>query len=117
MMTEHDKISDAELELLFEEARAEPPRMPPGLMARVLAEAEIEQPALRGSGWRDWLSILGGAPGLGGLVTASAFGLWLGMAPPDALPDVAGLFLDATGTETLEGTELWNDGGWIAEES
>ncbi|APG46252.1 hypothetical protein [Phaeobacter porticola] len=38
-------------------------------------------------GLRDLLANLGGWPALGGLVTASAVGLWIGLAPPAFLPD------------------------------
>ena len=92
-MTDDDKMTDARLDALFEEARANPPEVPEALMARVVADAAREQP--QRSDWRAWLAGLGGLPGLGGLITASCVGFWLGVAPPEGLPDLAGSFLGA----------------------
>ena len=35
--------------------------------------------------------MLGGWAGLGGLAAASAAGVWIGLAPPEFLPDPAGM--------------------------
>ena len=72
------------------DARADAPATSDALMARVLADADMMQPAPVLSGWRGWLGNLGGLPGLGGLITASCVGFWLGVAPPVGLPDLAG---------------------------
>ncbi len=114
-MTDDKMMSDDALEALFEEARANPPAVPEGLMTRVAADAEWMQP--RRSSWRDWLANLGGLPGLGGLITASCVGFWLGVAPPEGIPDLAGSVL---GAEILLEEDL-NGGtldafGWDIEE-
>lgn len=90
-----DREDDQELEALFSQTRATPPKVPDALMARVLADAMAEQPAAKGTGWRQWLAGLGGLPALGGLVTATCVGFWLGVAPPEGLPDVAGVVMGA----------------------
>ena len=97
-MTDKNQINDAELETFFEAARAAPPAVPDALMAAVLADAEAVQAAPKNSGWGAWLANLGGLPGLGGLVTATCVGFWLGVAPPEVMPDLAGFVL---GTEAV----------------
>lgn len=89
---------EAQLDALFDQARATPPEVPQALMARVLAEAQAAQPRPARQGWHAWLKALGGAPGLGGLITASCMGFWLGVAPPEALPDLAGYLLETDST-------------------
>jgi len=86
---------DDPLEMLFQQARADPPRVPEALMARVLADAQALQPdaARPVSRWRALLRAVGGGPALGGLVTASCLGFWLGVAPPAGMPDLAGQVL------------------------
>ena len=105
-----DKREDAALERLFEAARATPPEVPQGLMARILADAQNQQP-MRG-GWRAWLGAMGGMPALGGLVTATCVGVWIGVAPPEQLPDLGGLVL---GLETTSDAETYGL-GWDIEE-
>ncbi len=91
-MTDKDLENEA-LEALFQGARANPPAVPDALMARVLADAEAMQPVSAAGRWRSWLAALGGLPALGGLVTATCVGFWLGFAPPASLPDLAGEML------------------------
>lgn len=93
------QATDAALEALFETARAQPPAVPDGLMARVLSDAEMAQPAQAAAPWAAWLSALGGLPGLGGLVTATCVGFWLGVAPPALLPDMASVLLGGVEAE------------------
>lgn len=82
-----DDISDDDLEAMFQAARttaAEP--APDGLMARVVADSEAElvpQPSVhRPQAWTSFLENFGGWPGLGGLVTATLVGLWVGFVLP-----------------------------------
>ncbi len=110
-MTETDK-TDAALETLFDAARAAPPDLPDALMDRVLADAMAQHPRLRKRGWRHLLEPLGGAAGLGGLVTATCVGFWIGIAPPEALPDVGALVL---GAETSSEADTYGF-GWDIEE-
>lgn len=97
-MTDRDEI---ELEDLFAEARALRPEPPGELMARILAAAEVEAqaqaraappPAARrpGRGWLAGLAqALGGWPAIGGLAASTALGLFLGLAQPAGLSEVA----------------------------
>ena len=77
------------LEVFFQDARATPPRMPSGLMDRALADAIDAQPKPASKGWRGLWRAFGGAPALGGVVTATAVGFWLGVSAPGLLPDLA----------------------------
>lgn len=95
---DRDQKGEDRLEGLFQEARAEPPGVSDALMARVLADAEAVQPKAGLRGWRGWVAAFGGLPALGGLVTATCVGFWLGVAPPEGLPDLAAVVL---GTDTL----------------
>ena len=67
-----------------------PAHVKEALMARVLADAQALQPVApeAGQGWSGWLALVGGLPALGGLVTATCVGFWIGVAPPEALPDL-----------------------------
>ena len=116
---DHD-MNENELESLFTQARATPPLMPDGLMARVIQDAEDVQPTAAHGGWRSWLRAIGGAPGLGGLVSASVLGFWLGVAPPDNLPDLAGQVLgqdvSADFELTLDTTTDLTGFGWDIDE-
>lgn len=108
-------MNDNDLDTLFDAARAETPEVPQALMARVMADAARAVPT-SSHGWRGWLAALGGAPGLGGLVTATCVGFWIGVAPPQGLPDVADLVL---GQDTFELVESETDSGlfgWDIEE-
>ncbi|MCU0910919.1 MAG: hypothetical protein MUE98_06100 [Rhodobacteraceae bacterium] len=85
------------LEAAFAAARAaaaEP--APAALLARIEADARAAlrpapepaalppRPSVRGR-WQDLMQLLGGWPGIGGLATASAAGVWLGLAAPSGL--------------------------------
>lgn len=118
-MTMTDDIGgNTELESLFEAARAAPPQMPEGLMAQVLVDAEALQPRPERWGWQAWFGALGGLPGMGGLITASCLGFWLGVAPPSGLPDLAGTVLGVESTiDEGIGGETLTAFGWDIEES
>ncbi|MEW9919426.1 hypothetical protein AB2B41_07420 [Marimonas sp. MJW-29] len=115
MDRKHDSLD--RLEALFEVARARPPEVPGALMARVLADAGALQPKARAAGWRGWIAALGGMPALGGLVTATCVGFWLGVAPPEGLPDLAAAVLggDALAEEALDAPGLSGFGWDIGE--
>ncbi|MGC1495879.1 MAG: hypothetical protein WA790_08720 [Sulfitobacter sp.] len=120
MTKSNSDMVDIELENLFAQARATPPQIPDGLMARVVADAENMQPTPARKSWQDWLRAIGGAPGLGGLVTASVFGFWLGVSPPENLPDLAGQVLgqdySAEYDLTLDTTTDLTGFGWDIDE-
>lgn len=83
------KSETDQLETLFENARAAPPQVPAGLMDRIMADAVAAQPAARPRGWRSIWRNIGGAPGAGGLITATAVGFWIGVSAPSGLPEFA----------------------------
>lgn len=116
-----DRIrTDTDLEALLDAARDTRPAPSEALTRRVLADAADVQAALtrpaapvrprtRAGLWRQLADALGGWPGIGGLAAACAAGVWLGFAPPAALPDpvslvqdrVAAADLDLLGTQDL----------------
>lgn len=96
-----------ELDQLLQIARQEKPDLPEALEARILRDAArvragFAAPARPGAAalWRQLRAALGGWPAMGGLAAACAAGLWLGLAPPAALPDPV-MLLDDTSGETL----------------
>ena len=101
-MTERD---DDRLEAFFTAARATTPEPSQDLLARVLADAaevslgggaRLLPPPARASRLRQAFEAMGGWTAAGGLVAASAAGLWIGLAPPDGV---------ATMTAALFGVE------------
>ena len=104
-MADHDK----ELEHLFAQARATRDTFPDELAVRIETDAEairlervgfdrihvFTRHALRRIAsvsrqtWRQRLRDFGGWQGLGGLVVASAAGVWIGFFAPAFLPDPA----------------------------
>lgn len=96
-----NESDDALLEAHFAAARRTGAEMPDRLAARMLADAAREQraraaPAPAAPGWfGQVLRALGGWPALGGLAAACAAGVWLGIAPPEFLPDPVGLVVQA----------------------
>jgi hypothetical protein len=83
-----------DLDLAFAAARSEAMRpVPEALLARTLGDAEAElawrkaRTPARG-GLRALLAGLGGWPGIGGLTTAAAVGLWIGVAMPSAVQNL-----------------------------
>ena len=105
-MTDKD-IKNQSLEALFEEARATPPQVPDALMAQVLKDADAQMPRQGFAGGRlaRWARLLGGGPGLGGLVAASCLGFWIGLAAPAGVPDIAAA-LGVTATEAPDDITL-----------
>ncbi len=89
------------LDALFQAARDAPPTPPDALLSRVLEDAiavgnvPVAPRVLRTepTPWRDFLRAVGGWPAMAGLTSAAVAGLWLGVAPPAALPGVANAYL------------------------
>lgn len=105
-MADMDKAPQAQPDLddLFAAARDARPAMPDHLTAAILRDAELEQAGSRTAAARAtgrirgrWAVLgqlvvaIGGWPAMGGLVAASAAGMWIGLAPPDFLPDLGAL--------------------------
>ncbi len=63
--------------------------------------------------WPRALAALGGPAGLGGMVTATCAGFWLGIAPPDAAFDPLVLI---GAVETQDELADLLDFGWTSEE-
>lgn len=86
-------MTDDDLDDLFAAARATGPQPAPALMARILADAAAAQPRVRAARPRFRLgaliSALGGVSALAGMATAAVAGLWIGLAPPGAVDDLA----------------------------
>lgn len=86
---------------IFAAMRAESAPVPDRLERRVLADAMRVQAGFANAGtagsgrWHDLYAILGGWRGLGGLVTACAAGVWIGLSPPSFLPDPVSLVAPA----------------------
>ncbi|MGD9864338.1 MAG: hypothetical protein AB7S99_14100 [Pseudodonghicola sp.] len=94
------------LDVFFAAARAERNEMPVGLAERMRADAAMVQAGFarpptpvrpgRGTGLLGQLwSTLGGWPALSGLAAACAAGVWLGVSPPNFLPDPLGLVVQS----------------------
>ena len=86
-----DKLTDEEMDALFEAARDSQMAPSPDWLARVSADAvrELQQtrPVPAPSIWEQLSDLLGGWRGFGGMAVASAAGLWIGIAPPAMLGD------------------------------
>ena len=109
-------MTDMAMKDLFAQARRTPAPVPEGLMTRVMADAQALQPRAKSAGWRGWLVAIGGLPALSGLVTATCVGFWLGVAPPDGLPDLAGQVLGQQSSVELEVSTDMTGFGWDIEE-
>lgn len=90
------------LDQAFARARETAGQMPVGLEQCILADADgiqagfgTPEPPRRAGLWSQLLAALGGWPTLGGLATACAAGVWIGVAPPNFLPDPVQLVLGA----------------------
>lgn len=117
--TEKDLI---ELDRLLDQAARDDTVVPQTLMARVLDDADTVQPVsvpmrtVRQSGFLARLSqSLGGWAGIGGLAAASCVGFWIGVSPPEALPDAGGFLLGVETGSFGEAAEL-TAFGWDIEE-
>ena len=106
------------MEALFAEARVNPPDPPDELMARVLADARAQQSVIAAPqrSWRLLWRGIGGLPGLSGLAAATVVGFWIGVAPPEALPDLAGQMVSGDEAALLQSAPELTAFGWDIEE-
>ena len=109
-------MDDQALENLFDVARANPVGVPDDLMARVMQDAHDLQPKPAFTGWRGWLNAIGGMPAMGGLITATCVGFWIGVAPPDGLSDLAGQVIGLQEYTELDAASDVVGFGWDIEE-
>ena len=115
-----DKLTDHELSTLFDTAQRRQLEPSKEWMEQVAADAARVLDARRAppvpSLWNQILTALGGRPGVGGLVAASAVGLWLGAAPPAAIGDPVGTALGGAQTvellanPSLDYAAIWDEG-------
>ena len=115
-MTDPD---DRMLDDLFAVARAGAPQPDDALMARVLADAARVQspvavPESRGF-WVALSDMLGGWPAWGGLATATVAGLWVGIAPPAPVEDLAASVWGNEVSVTLMSAETLFDAGELTD--
>lgn len=86
---------DMELDDLFARARQDRMSLPDDLAVRIQTDAEAVRLArlsfLAPRRWPRLFEGLGGWQGFGGLVAASAAGIWIGFSAPAFLPDPANL--------------------------
>lgn len=104
-------LSEAELDRLFEAGRTARPEPSGGLMARILADAEVQAQAqavriavppapVRRRGWLGRaLAEIGGWPAAAGLAAAAVAGLTIGVVSPGALDSLSGGYLSVDGTQ------------------
>lgn len=113
---EQNRLSDAELELLFQAAREEMALPSEALWAQVLADSEASMapplPLVKQSPPRIGLlagliAAIGGWPGMAGLTTAIVAGVWIGVSNPEQLNAwaEAGLLPVASSSYQLEDFE------------
>jgi hypothetical protein len=111
-----DRHDDDILEAFFQTARANAPGLPAPLAARIAADAERLLPAQRARP-AAWLAAataaLGGWRPLAGLAAAGIAGLWVGIAPPAPLADLAGAVLDDPVELDLSELYALADDTWI----
>jgi hypothetical protein len=86
------------LDALLNEATHDPAVQPnDAFMARVLDDAMTQRPMPRSvqpSLWEQATTMVGGWLGMGGLVTATCTGFWIGISPPTGLPTQFDTFLN-----------------------
>jgi hypothetical protein len=95
-MRKEAEMTNSDLDDLFAAVRQQPVAVSEDLMARVLQDAQTEQPMSVGlvkpkrrqGFWTGLFAALGGAGGLAGLSTAAIAGVWFGFAQPTALTTV-----------------------------
>ena len=107
-----------DLEALFNEASARPTTVPSHLMTRVLLDAQHMQPrqvqgrASMAGLWETWRLTLGGWAGMGGLATACFVGFWIGLSPPENLPDAGTSLLFGAHDDAVYETAEVTAFGW-----
>ncbi|SIO57292.1 hypothetical protein SAMN05444722_3708 [Rhodovulum sp. ES.010] len=96
------RLTDEDLETLFEAGRAARPAPPDALLARVMDDAITEAggrsagvigPVPRRGVLAGLVTGLGGWPALGGLATAGVVGLWIGYVAPGGIDTVRAAML------------------------
>lgn len=121
-MNQHDDEANAEVEALLGQAQHQSPDVPATLMARVLADAEkirldrVRAPLQDRAPKAWWSDLFGGWQSVGGLVAATCAGVWIGVSPPDTLPDAGAFLLGYETTDVTSTTAELTSFGWDLEE-
>lgn len=112
----HDSDRTDPLAAHFAALKATPARPDAALMARILADADREQPGRRaapaapaalaarlsaGARLAAIMRALGGWPAMAGLAAATLAGVWIGVSPPEGLAEAARLVLSEAGDGVL----------------
>ena len=119
MTADRHDTTDAALDAWLQDAGT--PQVPDALMARVLTDGLAMQPGPGGvaaaAPRRGWLAgLLGGWQSVGGLVAPPCAGFWIGLSPPQYLPQAALTLLVADQVdETTDPAEI-TAYGWVADE-
>lgn len=96
---------DAMLDEVFAAGRADAPVPSADLLARIMADADgvaegreaLTAPRRKRRGWIAGIAaVVGGWPALAGMATATAAGVWIGAAQPEAVTTLTGGVLPAT---------------------
>lgn len=121
MMNQRDD-EFATVDALLAQARNSPPQVPDALMARVLADAQAAQPEIIRSMpetqdlWARFCEVFGGWQGMGGMVAATCAGVWIGLSPPETLPDAGVLLFGYETTDVSATTAELTSFGWDLDE-
>ncbi len=106
---------DAMIDALLSDVAQEKPVPDTALMARVMADAArapgLPVPRPKRSVLAQLSDMIGGWPAASGLALAGVVGLWVGVAPPAGVEDVAAGLIGTTET-----VSLWDDESFFAEE-
>lgn len=109
--------NDDMLDDLFAVARDVAPEPGDALMARVLADAvppAVAAPvAFRQGIWARVSEMLGGWPAISGLAAATVAGIWVGVAPPASVENLAASVMGDAVTVSLFSTQTLFDTGDI----
>jgi len=110
-MSDDDKILDATFAQM-READIDPSE---ALLNRIMMDADdvlaanvVPEPAPKQGLGALILDVIGGWPSFGGLAAATVAGVWIGIAPPDAVSDLSAGYLGSTVEMPLLGTELFS---------
>lgn len=119
-MTQFDENQDSLDALLVQASDDEALRPDADFMARMVQDALLHQPVAQGvvaPWWRRALVSMGGWQTMGGLVTATCAGFWIGVNPPAAVPDVVDNLLSMAPIYAQSGENVALAGfGWDLEE-
>lgn len=110
---------DDMLDDIFAQARAQTPQPSDALMARVLAGAAPDVASARARSrpglWARLSDTLGGWPAISGLAAATVAGVWIGIAPPDSVENLAASVIGDAVTVPLFSADAVFDVGDLAD--